>query len=110
MEFSHVEKTEFIIKEMLRPLSTVEQAMFMNSLERISKHDGKGNDKQAIAVMFIDMLHQTHREELATIISVLVNKFMSPPYLKDREMLKRTLETIMGAVDMGEKLHEKFND
>ena len=102
MEFSRIEKNTFSQKELLSHLSEKEQAFFLTCLGKL--HEKSDIDRQALCVFLVDMLHDNHTEELATITSMLVNKFMSEPFLRDRKVLKNTLETIMGAITMGEEL------
>lgn len=109
MEFSRVEQQSFKTSELLQPLSKVEQAMFLHSLQRICKESQIVN-RQALCVMFLDRLHVSHQDELATITSCLVNKFMNEPFRGDRVMLKKVLEAIMGAITMGEKLMDGEDD
>lgn len=103
MDFSRVECGKFNRTELLEPLSEDEKAFFIHCLSRLEEARGC-IDKQALAVLLIDMIHDNHTEELATITSMLVNKFMNKPFRGDRAMLKRTLETIMGAITMAEKI------
>ena len=104
MKFKRVTQTIFNSDEMLKPLSKVERGMFLLSLRRIAFHESSITDKQALCVMILDLLHTSHTEELCTITSVLVNKFMDKPFRGDRKMLKLVLEAIMGAITAGEKL------
>lgn len=103
MEFSRVENGSFTRKQLLQPLTEDEQKFFMGCLIKLEEAKGK-IDKQALCVMLIDSLHDNHTEELATITSMMVNKFMDKPFLGDRGMLKKTLETIMGAITMAEEI------
>ncbi len=107
MDFGRVDKDKFSIKELLEPLDENEQAFFLTCLKKLNDKDNI--DKQALCVLLVDRLHDNHTEELATITSVLVNKFMGEPFLRDREMLKRTLEAIMGAIDMAENMMDDDN-
>ena len=107
MEFKRVEKTIFNSDEMLKPLSKVERGMFLHSLRRIAFHESSITGRQALCVMILDLLHTSHSEELATITSVLVNKFMKPPFRGNRDMLKQCLESIMGAITAGEKMMDE---
>jgi len=107
MEFTGVKEGCFNCKQMLSPLNKEERFEFMNSMEKLRYSEGSIASRQALCVMFLDMVHTSHQDELATITSALVNKLMNPPYRKDREMLKSVLEAIMGAVSMAEKMMDE---
>ena len=99
MHFKDVTKTDFNVSKLLAPLNKSERKLFMGMMWRIRQH-GEDNelDITALSVFLIDSLHVDHTNELATSLTILVNKLVAPPFEGDRDVLKMVLEGIMKAV------------
>lgn len=96
-EMKGVAKKSFSAAELLAPLSVAEREVFGIILNKLKNHNHALNHS-ALCVFLIDKLHDEHEEELATGISIVVNKLVNEPFKGDRDILKSILETIMKAV------------
>lgn len=97
--FSNMKKLGFKISDLLAPLNKEECEQFGNLVDKLRKHEDRSDVvNSALCVMFVDMIHSNHKAELATALSIVANKLVSPPFEGDREILKLTLESIMGAI------------
>ena len=96
----------FSTKELLSPLSGTEQDIFKNCLNKLRDSSEGVIDITALSIFIVDVLHDSHKDELSTSLSILVNKLVQEPFIGDRNLLKEVLETIMKGIYSVESIND----